>query len=402
MQSKTMKQGWEIKKLGECFEYIKNGANIKQERGAGGIPITRIETLSGGVFNRDRLGYADIKSIDKYHSYVMESGDLLLSHINSKSYIGRVVVYVKEGNETIIHGMNLLRLKVIPDLISPFYMYYYSQTHKFKSQIANRRKDAVNQSSISVADLKTIDVPVPPREEQERIVAELDCLSSVIERKREQLRELDALAQSIFYTMFGNPITNEKGWEVKKLGEVCDVRDGTHDSPKYLECSDYVLITSKNITNDGNIDFSTANYISKEDYDAINKRSYVESGDIIMAMIGTIGKPIIVKATEKKFCIKNVALIKFGCSTMVINTYIQAMLNNPDYGQYIQSQNKGGTQKFVALGTIRNLPIPLPSMEIQQLFAERIDRIEQQKELIKKSILETETLFNARMDYYFN
>lgn len=397
-----MKQGWEIKKLGECFEYIKNGANIKQERGAGGIPITRIETLSGGVFNRDRLGYADIETIDKYQSYVMESGDLLLSHINSKSYIGRVVVYVKEGDETIIHGMNLLRLKVASNLISPFYMYYYSQTHKFKSQIANRRKDAVNQSSISVADLKTIDVPVPPREEQERIVAELDCLGGVIENKREQLKELDALAQSIFYQMFGDPITNEKGWEIKKLGEVCDVRDGTHDSPKYLEYSDYVLITSKNITNDSNIDFSTANYISKEDYESINKRSYVESGDIIMAMIGTIGKPIIVKETDKKFCIKNVALIKFGCSTMVINTYIQAMLNNPDYGQYIQSQNKGGTQKFVALGTIRNLPIPLPPMEIQQQFADKIEAIEKQKELIKKSISETETLFNARMDYYFN
>ncbi len=397
-----MKQGWEIKKLGECFEYIKNGANIKQERGAGGFPITRIETLSGGIFNRDRLGYADIETIDKYQSYVMQSGDLLLSHINSKSYIGRVVVYVKEGDETIIHGMNLLRLKVIPNLISPFYMYYYTQTHKFKSQIANRRKDAVNQSSISVADLKTIGVPVPPREEQERIVAELDCLSGVIEKKREQLKQLDALAQSIFYQMFGDPITNEKGWEVKKLGEVCDVRDGTHDSPKYLESGDYVLITSKNITNDGNIDFSTANYISKEDYESINKRSYVESGDIIMAMIGTIGKPIIVKETDKKFCIKNVALIKFECSTMVINTYIQAMLNNPDYGQYIQSQNKGGTQKFVALGTIRNLPIPLPSMEIQQQFADKIEAIEKQKELIKQSITQTEELFNSRMDYYFN
>ena len=250
--------------------------------------------------------------------------------------------------------------------------------------------------------LKELHVPVPPQEEQERIVEELDCLSGVIEKKREQLKELDALAESIFYTMFGDPITNEKGWEIKKLGEVCDVRDGTHDSPKYLESSDYVLITSKNITNDGNIDFSTANYISKEDYESINKRSYVESGDIIMAMIGTIGKPIIVKETDKKFCIKNVALIKFGYSTMVINTYIQALLNNPDYGQYIQSQNKGGTQKFVALGTIRNLTIPLPPMEIQQQFANKINEIEKLKSQIKQSIEDTEELFNSRMNHYFN
>lgn len=92
-----MKEDWNILSLGDCFEYIRNGANIKQEKGAGGIPITRIETLAGGVFNRDRLGYADIKSSEKYASYILESGDLLFSHINSKAYIGRTVLYEKEG-----------------------------------------------------------------------------------------------------------------------------------------------------------------------------------------------------------------------------------------------------------------------------------------------------------------
>ena len=120
----NMKQGWEIKKLSDCFESIKNGANIKQERGAIGIPITRIETLSGGVFNRDRLGYANILSTEKYTSYILDDGDLLLSHINSKTYIGRTVVYNKLENEEIIHGMNLLRLKVIRKILSPYYAYY--------------------------------------------------------------------------------------------------------------------------------------------------------------------------------------------------------------------------------------------------------------------------------------
>lgn len=250
--------------------------------------------------------------------------------------------------------------------------------------------------------LKELSVPVPFLAEQESIVAELDCISSVIEKQKQQLKELDNLAQAIFYDMFGDPITNEKGWEIKTLAEVCDVRDGTHDSPKYLEESDYVLITSKNITSDGEIDFSTANCISREDYDAINKRSYVDFGDIIMAMIGTIGKPIIVKKTDRKFCIKNVALIKFSTSTVVLNTYIQSLLSSSVYEEYIHSQNKGGTQKFIALGTIRKLPIPTPSLSLQQEFASKIEAIEKQKELIKQSLSETETLFNSRMDYYFN
>lgn len=402
MQSKTMKQGWEIKKLGECFEYIKNGANIKQERGAGGIPITRIETLSGGVFNRDRLGYADIKSIDKYHSYVMESGDLLLSHINSKSYIGRVVVYVKEGNETIIHGMNLLRLKVIPDLISPFYMYYYSQTHKFKSQIANRRKDAVNQSSISVADLKTIDVPVPPREEQERIVAELDCLSSVIERKREQLRELDALAQSIFFQMFGDPITNEKGWEVKKVKDIFSVKIGPFGS--LLHNSDYIsggtpLVNPIHMHNERicpDYDFSVSDNKLKELGNYI-----LHTDDIVLARRGDIGRCAIVGMNEDGYLCGTGSLFIRPITNINSNFIIKQIRCNTMI-EHLTSLAKGATMLNINCKIVEELIVILPPLTLQQEFAEKIEAIEKQKELIKQSITQTEELFNSRMDYYFN
>ena len=392
---KTMKQGWEIKKLGEVCD-IQGGSTPKRTESlyweGGTYPWFTIEDIreQGRIITDTKQKVTKV-AWDKLRVFPKDTvllcctasiGEYAITHIPITSN--------QQFNGLMIKDKSYL---------SPMYLMHYCATLKEKLSTLSGKATI---DFVSAEKVRQIPIPVPPMEEQERIVAELDCLSSVIEKKREQLRELDALAQSIFYQMFGDPITNEKGWEVKKLGEVCDVRDGTHDSPKYLEYSDYILITSKNITNDGNIDFSTANYISKEDYDAINKRSYVESGDIIMAMIGTIGKPIIVKETDKKFCIKNVALIKFGCSTMVINTYIKAMLNNPDYGQYIQSQNKGGTQKFVALGTIRNLPIPLPSIEIQQQFADKIEAIEKQKELIKQSITQTEELFNARMDYYFN
>ena len=117
-----MREGWEYKKLGDCLSYIKNGANIKQTKGANGIPITRIETLSGGVFNRERMGYADITSAEKYSQYILDDGDVLMSHINSKTYIGRSVLYKKENDEQIIHGMNLLRLKAIPSILLPSFL----------------------------------------------------------------------------------------------------------------------------------------------------------------------------------------------------------------------------------------------------------------------------------------
>lgn len=390
-----MKQGWEIKKLGECFEYIKNGANIKQERGAGGIPITRIETLSGGVFNRDRLGYADIETIDKYQSYVMESGDLLLSHINSKSYIGRVVVYVKEDDETIIHGMNLLRLKVLPQIITPYYIYYYSQTHKFKSQIANRRKDAVNQSSISVTDLKTVDIPVPPIAEQERIVEELDCLSGVIEKKKQQLKELDALAESIFYTMFGDPITNEKGWEVKKLGEVAPQQEYKGDVP----CIDgkYWLL---------NLDMvapNTGEIIEQcyFDYEEIgNSTIKFNSDNVLYSKLRPYLNKVVI---PKEIGYATSELVPLCPKKGVLErVFLSSLLRSSEFVAYIRGKVAGAKMPRVAMSEFREFKVILPPLTLQQEFAEKIEAIEKQKELIKQSITETETLFNSRMDYYFN
>jgi type I restriction enzyme S subunit len=199
----TNEKGWEVKKLGEVCNLVKNGANIKQEKGAAGYPISRIETLSGGVFNRDRLGYANIFSLEKYQSYVLESGDLLLSHINSKSYIGRIVVYIKEGDEAIIHGMNLLRLKLKADIILPFFMYYYSLTNQYKDQIANRRKDAVNQSSIAICDLKTIPIPLPPLSLQQSFATKIEAIEKQKELIKRSIAETETLLASRMQHYFG-------------------------------------------------------------------------------------------------------------------------------------------------------------------------------------------------------
>ena len=380
-----MKQGWEIKKLGEvCSIMMGQSPSSDTYNNSEGLPFFQGNADFGRmhptvrVYCNAPIRIADVGDI--LISVRAPIGAINISDV--KCCIGRGLAAVR--------GSNKIRQEFI-----------------YHSLVANREK-LISQGtgstfkSISKNVLTDLLIPVPTIAEQEKIVAELDCLSGIIEKKKQQLKELDNLAQSIFYEMFGDPVENDKGWEVKKLGEVCDVRDGTHDSPKYLEHSEYVLVTSKNITSDGDIDFTTANYISKEDYDAINKRSYVDFGDIIMAMIGTIGKPIIVKETSRKFCIKNVALIKFEESTSVTNTYIQALLSNNSYASYIQGNNKGGTQKFIALGTIRKLLTPIPPLTLQQDFASKIESIEKQKELIAQSIKETETLFNSRMDYYFN
>lgn len=138
----------------DCFVDIKNGANIKQGEIDGGYPITRIETLSDDKFNRDRMGYAGIIDISKYESFVLEDGDLLMSHINSPKYLGRTVMYEKLGDEVIIHGMNLLRLRAKQNLILPAYAEFLFHSRSMREQIAKIMKKSVNQASFSVSDLK--------------------------------------------------------------------------------------------------------------------------------------------------------------------------------------------------------------------------------------------------------
>ena len=305
-----MKQGWEIKSFEDCIVKVKNTTKVPTNNylEQGDYPIVSQEdSLISGYWNNEN---------DVFHisTPIVIFGDhtRVLKYVDFDFVLGADGVKILQPIDTLNAKFFKLYLEYckIPSL-------GYSRHYKL---------------------LKEINVPIPPLPEQEKIVAELDCLSGIIEKKKQQLKEYDALAQSIFYEMFGNPIDNEKGWKVKKLGEVCDVRDGTHDSPQYLEQSDYVLITSKNIV--GNtIDFTSANYISEDDYININKRSRVDDGDIIMAMIGTIGNPIIVKDIDRKFCIKNVALIKFAQSTLVTNVYIRALLDNKSTLKNLETYN---------------------------------------------------------------
>ena len=158
-------------------------------------------------------------------------------------------------------------------------------------------------------------------------------------------------------------------WRWSRLGICLDVRDGTHDTPRYV--SDGVpLITSKNLSN-GQIDFSTAKLISKEDSEVINQRSKVDDGDIMYAMIGSIGNPVLYQGNDD-FSIKNMALFKQIPNGMCMNfVYWFLILAQSDMKQ----QASGAVQSFVSLGYIRNYLIPIPPLAEQQRIARRLDSL---------------------------
>ena len=208
---------------------------------------------------------------------------------------------------------------------------------------------------------------------------------------------MDELVKARFVEMFGDLSSNPFGWQFKLLSDVCDVRDGTHDSPEYVD-SGFPLLTSKNFTN-GFVDFSEVNLISKKDFDAINQRSKVDVGDIVMPMIGTIGHPVIID-TDRLFAIKNVALIKFANSP-VSNIFVREILNSDYFRNVVDEKNRGNTQKFIALGDIRKIRIPIVGSDLQKQFAIFTNQVNQSKAIVRQGLDKLETLKSALMQEYF-
>ena len=155
--------------FGDLFSSARNGANIKQGTISGGIPITRIETISEGEINRDKMGYAGIVD-NTYSSYYLQDGDILVSHINSMKHIGKCALYQRINDETIIHGMNLLCLRPYKDIVNPQYVTYLLRSSIMRKLILDITKPAVNQASFTVKDLCKLKVMLPPISEQEEFV----------------------------------------------------------------------------------------------------------------------------------------------------------------------------------------------------------------------------------------
>ena len=373
-----MREGWVEKKLGNLCVVLDSQRK----------PVAKINRKKG-IFPY----YGANGLLDYVDDYIFEGKYVLLGEDGANWDSNASSSYIVDGKIWVNNHAHVIKVN---NLLNDEYLVYYLNYKDLNKYISGAIIKKLTQSS-----LKEINIEYPDLSFQEKIVSELDKISEMISKYDEQLKELDKLSQSIFYEMFGDPVENEKGWEVKKLEYICDVRDGTHDSPKYVLKSEYILITSKNIVN-GKIDFENVNFITEEDYVKINKRSKVDDGDIIMPMIGTIGNPIIVQTNNiYKFCIKNVALIKFIKEATIKNLFLLNLLKTTAYAEYLISLNKGGTQKFVSLGIIRNLPIILPPLALQQSFARKIEAIEAMKSKVREAKKEAETLLAARMQYWF-
>ena len=299
------------------------------------------------------------------------------------------------AKETCCIGRGLAAITPDKKRVSPEFIFWLL---KGKNAELNSKGTGSTFKAISRKVLEEVSVPDISLEQQTVFATQLETAYSIIQTRQRQLRAFDTLIKARFVEMFGDMVLNPNDWEKVNLGSVCDVRDGTHDSPKYFT-EGYPLVTSKNVTG-GRIDLSDCSLICEEDYNKINERSKVDFGDILMPMIGTVGNPVIVDV-DAAFAIKNVALIKFYEDSKVINYFVKALLQSDFFDRAVISKIRGGTQKFIALGDIRKLEICLPPMEIQEEFRAFVAQVDKSKVVIQQALDKTQLLFDKLMHQYF-
>ncbi len=386
-----MREGWEYKKLGEVCDF-QGGSQPPKNEWSKEPKENYVRMLQIRDFTQDASNYIEYVKKTKSLKYCNED-DILLGRYGAS--VGKIL-------SGLSGAYNVAIIKSIPkEIVRKRYLRLYFLSTYFQKNLIVVSQHRAAQAGFSKEDIFSFQIPIPPLSEQQRLVEELDLLSSIIEKKNAQLKELDSLAQSIFYDMFGDPVTNEKGWEVKKLDRICSkITDGTHDTPARLD-KGIKFITGKHIR-PFFIDYDNSDYVTEEIHKEIYQRCNPEFGDVLYTNIGAgIGNAAI-NIVEYEFSMKNVALLK-PHKGIVSGYYIEYYLNNEIIKtNIIDNYSNGGAQKFLSLKSISKIPIPLPPLPLQQQFAEKVEAIEHQKELIKQSIKEVETLFNSRMDYYFD
>ena len=350
-------------------------------------PFINIAVIRNTNFSKDcRLKMDDIAMIDvevkQYASRKLQRGDIIIekSGGSDKQPVGRPVLFdISDGEYSFSNFTSTLRVND-RETILPEYLHKFLYKFYLSGNTAAMQSKTTGLRNLDFNAYRAIKVPVPSIEEQQRIVDELDLLTGIIDKKNAQLRDLDALAQSTFYEMFGDPNTNERGWKYKALGDACALKAGkgikASEMSKEKAAGLYPCLGGNGIRG----------YIAKKSH----KGTYPIIGRQ-GALCGNVQL-----ATGEFYATEHAVVCTPGDGLHAVFVYYALLAMN--LNQYAT----GVAQPGLAVKTLLPIPIVIPPMELQERFAEKICNIESQIELLNVSLEQIDVLFHSRMDYYFN
>ena len=379
------------------FCNISNGFAFKSdkyisENGARVIRITNVQ--KGKIVDNDPKLYP-FSELDKLEAYKIFEGDILMSLTGN---VGRVGRFPKELLPAYIN-QRVCRVMPKNEKLDTNFLFHFLNSDVFENEAIKNSAGAA-QLNLSTKWLGDFEIPLPNLATQQRIAAILDQADAIIQNNRAIVQKYDALTQSLFLDMFGDPVKNEKGWEIRKMEEISlKITDGTHQSPKFLKEGIPFLLVSNIVNN--KINYKTNKFISEEDFETLNKRTPIEIGNILLTSVGSYGNPAIIESQMKFAFQRHIAFIKPNHS-MINYHFLFHFLKSDLIKREIDKKVKGAAQKTYNLVELKKLRIILPTITLQNQFAERVAVIEAQKQQAQLELAKSEELFQSLLQRAFN
>lgn len=429
LQNDGLPDGWAWTTIGDIVFRMSNGTTATQSKEKHGIPVTRIETIANGVIDLERVGYIADASGDTYEKYKLASGDILFSHINSDSHLGKTAIY--KGNQPLLHGMNLLLLRPNTALIVPEYLHYLCNHYRSSGKFVSVAQHAVNQSSINQAKLKQIRVPLAPLSEQHLIVAKieeqftrLDAGVAALKRAQANLKRYKASVlkaacegklvkqdpsdEPASELLKGILAERRAKWEVDLRAKGKEPQKAKYDEPRSPDIAELpelpqgwcwtstesVSDPSRPITygilkpgpyipdgipmlrildiKNGSVDLTNVHRVStslSEEY----HRTVLSGGECLVSMVGTIGLVAFVPRQLQGINVhRNLGVI--ATCDLYMPEFLVICLSSPIGQAQIREFTTGANQPLFNIGELKRVAIPVPPLAEQRRIVAEVER----------------------------
>ena len=390
---------WEMVRLGDVCAFINGDRGVNYPSAKDfqdlGIPFINAGHLKNESISFENMNYISEEKYNKLGLGKIQDGDLLYCLRGS---LGKQAIVEGLNRGAIASSLVILR----PHNIKIAFLKYAMKSNAIIEQ-QERANNGSSQPNLSANSVKNYLIPLPSPHVQQKIADILDRANALIEKRKAQIEKLDLLVKSQFIEMFGDPVTNPKGWGVKRLGELFKVRSSkrvyqheqTNDGVPFLRISD---LTNR-IIDDIN---SCSLYISEELFDEYKKMGYVpKSGDILVTSRGTLGLCYIVQNSDKFYFQDGMISWLSHQRVEVDSHYIRYLFLTDDIKRQIERLTAGSTVGYLSLANLENLKIMFPQYMLQSEFASFVERVEEQKNEFQKSLALMELSYKSLMQKCF-
>lgn len=393
----TMKHNWEYKRLGDLCNFIGGGTPSKSNEDYfnGNIPWATVRDMLSFQLSDTEL-HITSDAVNNSATNILPKGMIIIStHVG----LGKICELMQE---TAIN-QDLKGISFFDNSVDKYFFVYWYRS--IANYIISKGRGATVKG-VTLDFMRSLQIPVPTMEVQKQIVEELDKINEIIEDCRELLRNLDVLAQSLFYDLFGDPISNPKGFKLKKLGEIDEissakrvlVQDVVDKGIPFIRGTELACLSKQN-----SFDPSVFTmFITPEHYEIVKSITGVpKPHDLLLPSINADGyiweintpEPLYFKDGRVLWVHVNHGVhsskwLKFALSKIIKEKYANL--------------SRGAVFAELTLVFLRNLDIIVPPLSLQEKFATQVEQIEVQKKTVEEMIANLQTLLDSRMDYWFN